>query len=57
MSQATNQSKIEIFASSETRFFLKVVNAQINFNLDESGKVKSLTLYQGGGQVVGERIE
>ncbi|HEX3128257.1 MAG TPA: serine hydrolase, partial [Thermoanaerobaculia bacterium] len=31
MTQATRQSKIEIFPESETRFFLKVVDAQIEF--------------------------
>lgn len=46
--QATGQSKSEIFASSETKFYSKIVNAQVTFNKDNSGKVVSLTLHQGG---------
>lgn len=44
----TGQNKSEIFAASETRFYSKIVNAQITFNREESGEVKSLTLHQGG---------
>src|SRR5437016_11299581 len=29
--EATGQSKVEIFAESETKFFLKVVDAQLTF--------------------------
>jgi hypothetical protein len=29
--QATGQEKFEIFAESETKFFLKVVDAQLEF--------------------------
>lgn len=46
--QATNQPKFEVYASSENEFFLKVVKASITFNKDEQGKIKSLTLHQGG---------
>ena len=46
--QATNQPKIEIFAESETRFFLTVVDAQITFVKDEKGEVTHLILHQNG---------
>lgn len=46
--QATGQSVSGIFASSEERFYSKVVSAQITFNKDEEGKVISLTLHQNG---------
>lgn len=46
----TGQSKFELFAVSKTRFYLKVVNAQVTFNEDDSGKISSLTLHQGGDQ-------
>lgn len=46
----TGQSKSEVFASSQNRFYSKIVNAQITFNKDENGKIKSLTLHQNGNQ-------
>ena len=46
--QATGQSKIEIFAETSTKFFYKVVDAQIEFFMDDSGKVSKLILYQNG---------
>ncbi len=46
--QATGQAKFEVFAESETKFFLKVVEASIEFFKDDSGKVTKLILYQGG---------
>ena len=37
--QATGQQKIEIFPESETKFFLRVVEAQATFTRDSAGKV------------------
>ena len=48
MTQATGQGKLEVFPESETKFFLKVVDAQITFVKDDSGKVTHLILHQGG---------
>lgn len=48
--QATGQSEVELFPASETRFYLKVVDAQVTFNKDEAGQVSNLTLHQGGDQ-------
>jgi len=48
MSQATGQQKFEIFAESQTKFFLKVVDAQIEFVKSDTGNFKSFILYQGG---------
>jgi CubicO group peptidase (beta-lactamase class C family) len=47
-SQATGQSRIEIFASSDSDFFLKVVDAQLSFHRDADGTVSRLTLHQHG---------
>ena len=44
----TGQSKSELFATTESKFYNKTVNAQITFNKDESGNVVSLILHQGG---------
>lgn len=55
--QATGQPKFEVFAESETRFFLKVVDAQVEFVADEDGKVNKIILYQGGQQIEGKRVK
>jgi hypothetical protein len=58
--QATGQPFFEIFAESENRFFLKVVDAQIEFKKDDSkddtGGVASMTLFQGGREMPGKKI-
>lgn len=46
--QVSGQSKAQLFAESETRFFLKVVDAEITFVKDASGKVSHLILHQAG---------
>lgn len=53
--QATGQQKIEIYPESETRFFLKVVDAQIDFVPGPDGKVSGLVLHQGGRDLPGKR--
>lgn len=54
--QATGQGQFELFAKSETEFFLKVVEAQVTFTTKD-GKVESLTLFQGGQKIPGKRIK
>ncbi len=49
MTQATGQPKFPLFAESETKFFLKVVDAQVEFVKGSNGEVTHLVLYQGGG--------
>ena len=48
MSQATNQAKAPLFAETEKLFFLKIVDAQVEFAQDDKGIVTQLTLHQGG---------
>jgi len=55
MSQATNQNKNPLFAESESRFFLKVVDAQVEFFKNDKGEVTHLVLYQGGREMKGMR--
>jgi CubicO group peptidase (beta-lactamase class C family) len=57
MAQATGQGKLEVFPESETKFFLKVVEAQIIFQRDETGNVSQLTLHQNGQDMVAKRIK
>ena len=51
MSQATNQPAVPLFPESETSFFLKAVDAQIEFAKNDKGEVTSLTLRQGGNEM------
>lgn len=55
MTQATNQQKFPLFAESETMFFLKVVDAQVEFMKNEKGEVKNLVLHQNGRDIKGVR--
>lgn len=56
ISQATGQPEVELFPESETRFFLKVVDAQVDFVKDEAGRVTGLVLHQGGMDLPAKRI-
>ena len=56
MGQPTGQPKSQLYAESDSKFFLKVVDAQVEFTKDENGKVDGLTLFQGGQQMKGKRI-
>jgi serine-type D-Ala-D-Ala carboxypeptidase/endopeptidase len=55
--QATGQPKATIYAESETKFYLKVVNAQIEFVKDDSGAIEKLILYQNGATVPGKKVK
>ena len=55
--QATGQPKFEIFPKSDTAFYLKVVAAEIVFNVNDEGKRDFLTLYQGGQEMQGTKLE
>ena len=51
----SGQPAIEIYPKSETRFFYKIVIAEISFQIDDQEKVQSLTLHQGGLDQVAAR--
>ena len=51
MTQATGQSKLPLYPESETKFFLKAVDAQLEFFKDEAGAVTRAVLYQGGAEI------
>jgi len=55
MTQITGQPKFELFAESETKFFLKVVEAQVEFFTDASGAVTHLVIHQGGRETKATR--
>jgi CubicO group peptidase (beta-lactamase class C family) len=55
--QATGQPEVELFAESETRFFLKGVDAVVDFTLDASGAVTGLVLHQGGQDLPARKVK
>jgi len=55
--QATNQPKFELYADKPGSFFLKVVEASVDFNKDANGNIISLTLHQGGRDMEGKKIK
>jgi CubicO group peptidase (beta-lactamase class C family) len=54
--QATNQPKFELFPMSETRWFLKVVDADVEFRKNDKGEVDGAVLHQGGRDLPGKRV-
>lgn len=46
--QATGQNKYPIYPEGQSKFFMKVVNAEIDFHTQEKGVVDYLVLRQGG---------
>lgn len=55
--QATGQQRAAIFPESSAQFFLKVVNAQLSFELGPDGRPTSLTLHQNGRDRQAKRIK
>jgi CubicO group peptidase (beta-lactamase class C family) len=53
--QLTGQPQFPIFAESETKFFLKVVDAQVEFMKDASGAVTHAVMHQNGRDRTVER--
>lgn len=54
--QATGQPMFELFAESKTKFFLKVVDAQVTFVSNDKGEVEQLVLHQNGQNMPGKRL-
>jgi redox-sensitive bicupin YhaK (pirin superfamily) len=55
--QLTGQNKFEIFATGAREYFLKVVDAQITFEVDSQMRTTSLVLHQGGREIRATRIQ
>lgn len=55
--QATGQGKVEMFAETETTFFLKVNDAQLTFVKDDAGNVTKAMLRQGGRATDAKKIK
>ncbi len=55
--QLTGQNAFPVFAESELSFFLKVVDAQVEFQLNDKQEVTSLVLLQGGNKIKATKKE
>jgi CubicO group peptidase (beta-lactamase class C family) len=53
MTQATNQPKFPVFPESETKFFLKVVDAEVEFVSDGKGSISYVVLHENGHESKG----
>ncbi len=56
MMHPKGQPKLEAFASSETQFFLKIVDAVFTFVPGDDGRAKELQLEQAGAHLSGKRV-
>jgi hypothetical protein len=56
MGQAYGQEKVELFPESETKYFLKAADNQIEFLRDGAGKVTGLIFQQGGQKISARKI-
>ena len=56
MAQATGQDKVPDLSRVETKFFYKVVDAQIDFEKGKDGKVEKLILHQNGQDMPGLKL-
>jgi serine-type D-Ala-D-Ala carboxypeptidase/endopeptidase len=57
LAQATGQGKFPVFARAQNVFFYKVVEAQLTFHQNASGAIESVTLHQGGREIVGKKVK
>ena len=55
--QPAGQEALELFAESETKFFLKVVDVQIEFQTDPAGKVTGLILHRGSRDTAAPKVK
>ncbi len=55
--QATGQPSFELFAKDKNIFFLKVVDAQVEFLFDADGNVASMILHQNGQNIPGKKVK
>jgi hypothetical protein len=49
--QGTGLSKVQLFPESQTKFFVKVLDTQVTFVKDASGRVTHLILHQRGDRI------
>jgi CubicO group peptidase (beta-lactamase class C family) len=55
--QATGRDNYEVFAESESKFFLDIADVKLEFVADESHSFNKIRLYQGGQVREGKRVK
>lgn len=55
--QGSGQPRAELFAQDPQRFFLRVVNGEVEFQKDGSGRAHALSLWQNGKTAYALRVE
>jgi hypothetical protein len=55
--QFTGQDRVEIFPTSSTEFFLKMLDTQLTFTVNEIGKKLSVVIHQYGQDFVATRTD
>ena len=55
--KGTGQSPFQLYPKSEYTFFLKVVDAEIDFIPSATGEIDSMILHQGGQDIPGEKVK
>jgi hypothetical protein len=55
--QATGQPKVNIYPETDTKFFLKIVDARLEFERNVSNQVERLVLYQNGAVMPGKKVK
>jgi len=56
MGQIAKQPHFRLFPESENKFFLKIVDARMTFQVDEKGNVHRLILHQGGKDIPAKKF-
>ena len=55
--QPTGQEKVQLYPEGEFKFFLKVVEAEVTFVPDSTGRITQLILNQNGRSSTGKRVK
>ena len=55
--QVTGQDPFEIFPESKNKFYMKIGDAQFTFNVNDDGKVASMTISQGDRESIVKKIK
>ncbi|HYE97878.1 MAG TPA: DUF3471 domain-containing protein, partial [Planctomycetota bacterium] len=55
--QLSGQPAFPVYAKFDNVYYYKVVSAQLTFNRNNEGKTESVTLLQGGQQLIGKRVK
>ena len=55
--EATGQPKVELFAETENKFFLKVMDIQMEFLTSDNGQISKLILHQGDKKTEAKKIK